>query len=152
MQVDHGWPMPKCPHKLLLSHMFPENSITFADLPVNHIGLEINRHFTTVHAINGLDLDLESWFAKRFSLGFSIIESNYSLKSVKTVKTGWRSLWSQIVTQPNFLKVRRHHEVNIVGLLWTFSFEEAQLWQSRMKFENISVFWRNYLCEDEDDG
>ena len=41
--------------------------------------------------------------------------------------TAWQSLWSQIVAQPNFLKVCWHHEVDIVSLLWTFSLEEAQL-------------------------
>ena len=53
---------------------------------------------------------------------------------VETLPRRGQSLSSQIVTESNFFKVCRHHEVHVFRLVRSFSLEESELKISKVKF------------------
>ena len=141
----------------------PDVTVQVAEIPLNTVATSVPSHVSRDFVSRG--------FAEDLRLSLTLFNLNddplgrldnkaedavlASLKNLITVhfkveplpRRG-QSLSSQIVTESNFFKVCRHHEVHVFRLVRSFSLEEPELKISKVKFL-IQVLWGiKNLCKD----
>ena len=128
----------------------PDVTVQVAEIPLNAVATSVPSHVSRDFVSRGFAEDL------RLSLTLSNLKDDpllgrldnkaedavwASLKNpitvhfkVETLPRRGQSLSSQIVTESNFFKVCRHHEVHVFRLVRSFSLEESELKISKVKF------------------
>ena len=128
----------------------PDVTVQVAEIPLNAVATSVPSHVSRDFVSRGFVEDL------RLSLKLSNLNDDpllgrldnkaedavwASLKNLitvhfkdQTLPRRGQSLSSQIVTESNFFKVCRHHEVHIFSLVRSFSLEESELKISKVKF------------------
>ena len=129
----------------------PDVTVQVAEIPLNAVATSVPSHVSRDFVSRGFAEDL------RLSLTLSNLNDNpflvgrldnkaedavwASLKNlitvhfkVQTLPRRGQSLSSQIVTESNFFKVCRHHEVHVFCFVRSFSLEESELKISKVKF------------------
>ena len=126
----------------------PDVTVQVAEIPLNAVATSVPSHVSRDFVSRGFAEDL------RLSLTLSNLNDDpllgrldnkaedavwASLKNlitvhfkVQTLPRRGQSLSSQIVTESNFFKVCRHHEVHIFSLVRSFSLEESELKNSKV--------------------
>ena len=143
----------------------PDVTVQVAEIPLNAVATSVPSHVSRDFVSRGFAEDL------RLSLKLSNLNDDpflgclddkakdavwASLKNlitdhfkVEALPRRGQSLSSQIVTESNFFKVCRHHEVHVFCFVGSFSLEESQLKISKVKFliqvlRGIKTFARKY--------
>ena len=130
----------------------PNVTVQVAEIPLNAVATSVPSHVSRDFVSRGFAEDL------RLSLKLSNLKYECwpflgrldnkaedavwaSLKNlitvhfkVQTLPRRGQTLSSQIVTESNFFKVCRHHEVHIFSLVRSFSLEESELKISKVRF------------------
>ena len=127
----------------------PNVTVQVAEIPLNAVATSVPSHVSRDFVSRGFveDLRLSLKLSNLYDDPFlRCLDDNAkdavwaSLKNlitdhfkVEALPRRGQSLSSQIVTESNFFKVCRHHEVHIFSLVRSFSLEESELKISKVK-------------------